>query len=257
MQKYIKNGQARLFKGDALKADTVKAGWEEAMKAGSGTVDLVLFTVGVYSLTSHAQRSNTTDMALTGGAGSFSLKHGAVLDPPDICTRSLRNVICTLPPTLRAPERQPRFVVITSYGCTAESRATVPLAVLPLYSYAIRGPHADKVGVERILSRGAGLPWSDKDTVQEGILPAGWESEEGMVGAGELTKVVIVRPALLMDGKCHGDETGKKKGPYRICVGGDLDSAYRISRQDVGHFIAEDLVGNWSKYENKPVCIAY
>ena len=59
MQKYIKNGQARLFKGDALKADTVKAGWEAAMEAGSGTVDLVLFTVGVYSLTSHARNAPT------------------------------------------------------------------------------------------------------------------------------------------------------------------------------------------------------
>ena len=59
MQKYIKNGRARLFKGDALKADTVKAGWEAAMEAGSGTVDLVLFTVGVYSLTSHARNAPT------------------------------------------------------------------------------------------------------------------------------------------------------------------------------------------------------
>ena len=52
-------------------------------------------------------------------------------------------------------------------------------------------------------------------------------------------------------------ETGKKKGPYRVRVGADLDGAYRISRKDVGHFIAEDLVSNWSKYENQPVCIAY
>ena len=147
--------------------------------------------------------------------------------------------------------------MITSNGCTAESHASVPFALSPLYSYGLAGPHADKVGAERVLARAVGLPWSDKDVVQESILPDGWKGEEGMIGAGELKKVVIIRPALLTDGKCHADETGKKKGPYRVRVGADLDGAYRISRKDVGHFIAEDLVRNWSKYENKPVCLAY
>ena len=49
MQKYIKNGQARLIKGDTLKAETVKAGWEAALEAGNGSVDLALFTVGMSS----------------------------------------------------------------------------------------------------------------------------------------------------------------------------------------------------------------
>ena len=46
MQKYIKNGQARLVKGDTLKKDTVIGGWDAALAAGNGTIDLVFFSVG-------------------------------------------------------------------------------------------------------------------------------------------------------------------------------------------------------------------
>lgn len=51
IQKYIKGGQARLIKGDALIKDDVKRAWTEAAKGdGDQRVDVLLFTVGMLSL---------------------------------------------------------------------------------------------------------------------------------------------------------------------------------------------------------------
>lgn len=46
IQSYVKSGKARLVKGDALNAADVQRGWESAMEASEGRVDLVLFSVG-------------------------------------------------------------------------------------------------------------------------------------------------------------------------------------------------------------------
>ncbi len=43
---YIQSGKARLVKGDAMNFEDVSKGWEEALAAGDGTVDLAIFTVG-------------------------------------------------------------------------------------------------------------------------------------------------------------------------------------------------------------------
>ena len=52
IQKYIKSGKARLFKGDAMKADDISRGWEMALAAGEGRIDVVLFTVGKTAIAS-------------------------------------------------------------------------------------------------------------------------------------------------------------------------------------------------------------
>ena len=47
IQKYVENGQARLFKGDALNKEDVSKAWEEAARGEGGTrVHIVLFSVG-------------------------------------------------------------------------------------------------------------------------------------------------------------------------------------------------------------------
>lgn len=46
IQPYISSGTARIVKGDALKPEDVKRGWEVALEAKGGAVDLLLFTLG-------------------------------------------------------------------------------------------------------------------------------------------------------------------------------------------------------------------
>ena len=48
MQRYIRQGKATLVSGDGLKLEDVKRGWEVALEAGHGTVDFVLFSIGLY-----------------------------------------------------------------------------------------------------------------------------------------------------------------------------------------------------------------
>ncbi|KAI0697307.1 hypothetical protein C8T65DRAFT_710411 [Cerioporus squamosus] len=235
---FIKNGKAQLVRGDALNRDDVRNAWQAAFQAGGEKVDVVLFTIG--------------------GKPSFSMSRGFVLDPPDLCTRSLLNVLSTIPNSLCAPETQPRFVIVTSMGITSESHSAVPLALKPLYGAVLPAAHADKLGMECILARSAGLSWSSKDAPSKGILPEGWQSSPGLLGQGELKHLVIMRPALLTDGECRGDEVGKAgKAPYRSKKDGNMGSAYRVSRKDVAHFVVQEVLPRWSEWERSGVVLAY
>ncbi|RPD56425.1 hypothetical protein L226DRAFT_468560 [Lentinus tigrinus ALCF2SS1-7] len=238
MQPFVRDGKAQLMRGDALNLDDVRRAWEAAVEAGGGTVDIVLFTIG--------------------GQAGFSMSRGFVLNIPDLCTHALLNVLSTIPDSLRAPETQPHFVITTSMGITSESHATIPLALKPLYNGVLPAMHADKLCMERVLVFCGGLPWSSKDEPNKDILPDGWQSTQGLPSQGELKHVVVIRPALLTDGKCRGDETRKAgKAPYRTKKDGDLSSAWRISRQDVAHFIVQELLPNWSGWEGSGVVLAY
>ncbi|KAI0748743.1 hypothetical protein C8Q80DRAFT_1271101 [Daedaleopsis nitida] len=240
IQSYVKQGKAQLVLGDGLKADSVKSAWQASVAIGEGTVDLVLSSIG--------------------GAPSFSFSKGITLDNPDVCTRSLLNLLSTMPDALRAPERQPRFVVITSMGITAEAHARLPFGLRTFYGTALSGPHVDKLGAERILAHCTGRAWAPADVVQKSVLSDGWEATPGLPGPAELKHVLIVRPALLTDGECRADKAeaaGKGKAAYRAAAT-EMSDGYRVSRRDVAHFVVEDAVPNWSKWEGTGgVVLAY
>ncbi len=198
------------------------------------------------------------------------MSKGFIIDPPDLCTRSLLNLFTTAPESLRAPENQPRFVIITSNGITTEAHAKLPLAMKPIYNIMLPAPHADKLGMERILARTAGREWATRDEVSADILPAGWQNIPGLWEENGLKHLVIIRPALLTDGGCRGDELLEKdekregkgkdrkgKVPYRTLANDEMRDGYRVSRQDVAHFIVEDALPNWSKWEGTAVNLAY
>ncbi len=48
LQSYIKDGKVRLVKGDGTSLEDVQKGWEAALEHGNGTLDLVLFSIGMY-----------------------------------------------------------------------------------------------------------------------------------------------------------------------------------------------------------------
>ncbi|KAG9043886.1 hypothetical protein FS837_009032 [Tulasnella sp. UAMH 9824] len=223
MLPFIKSGQATLVKGDALVEDDVRTAWIEANADGL-PVDTVLLSVG--------------------GTPRFTLSKGFVINPPNLCTTSLLNLLSVIPHDLPT---QPKIVAVTSNGVTADSHKSIPFLAKGFYAL-ISVPHADKLGMEKVIHWSAG--WSE-DSWKDGnpeahILPHGWESKLGG-RAGWLKSIVVVRPAILTD----GEEAAKYK------AGEDLAGLWTVSRRDVAHFISNDVLRNWSKWEGKAVSVGY
>lgn len=150
------------------------------------------------------------------------------------------NVLRTFPST-----PQTKLVLISSTGLSESSHAALPLLMKPMYGYLLRGPHADKLGMERVVSHAAGWNWTDEEVSSE-ILPAQWGA--GGPAAGSLKEVLVVRPAFLTDGEATEKYRAEDK---------DMPGAYTIRRRDVAHFIVEDGLKNWEKWGGKCVRIAY
>ncbi|KIL67112.1 hypothetical protein M378DRAFT_177559 [Amanita muscaria Koide BX008] len=112
----------------------------------------------------------------------------------------------------------------------------------------------DKVGVERLIWHISGNEWpKENPEPDEKIIGRDGQKREGLPEFGSFKDLVIVRPLLLIDGECKADKlaaNGKlDKKPYRI---GDEDPCgYVISRQDVAHFIVEDVLKKWEKYRDE------
>ncbi|KIO24806.1 hypothetical protein M407DRAFT_76466 [Tulasnella calospora MUT 4182] len=223
MQPFIKSGQAKLIKGDALVQDDARTTWTEA-NADGVPVEVVLLTVG--------------------GAAKFTLTKGFVINPPNLCTSALLNILTVIPHDVAT---QPKIVAVTSNGVKADSHKSIPFLAKGFYAL-ISVPHADKLGMERVFHWSAGWPeeeWKEGDP-EAHILPQGWEETLGGK-PGWLKSFVVVRPAILTD----GEQTDKYK------VGEDIPGLWTVSRKDVGHFIASDVLKDWSKWEGKAVSVGY
>ena len=229
--RYVKDGKARLVKGDALIKADVEHAWAEAAKGGDDqTVDFMVFTLG--------------------GVPSFKLTKGFVLEPPNLVTQSLLNVLETL------PSPQVKIITISSTGLTRESHDALPCTLKPLYGYLLASPHRDKCGAEEALAYSAGWKWDPCDSSGEEILGPDWARR--VPEPASLKRLVVIRPALLTDGECVADKPLKqgKTEAYRIKEG-DINSSWTVSRRDVAHFLVEKVVKNWDEWEGKRVSIAY
>lgn len=246
VQKHLAAGRARLVKGDAtVTADVAKA-WAEAGRGDrEGEVDIVLFTVGEFSFLSFPSlQAHATE----GGTPTITMK-GGINSDPTLCTRGVLALLSTVPPALRAPGKQPRIIIISSTGVTQASHEALPLAWRLTYPWLLKGPHADKTGLERVLAHVAGRTWTEPEPPAEVMIRADWQNTEGLPAAGELKDTtVVVRPSFLTDGKL--------KAQYKLSREGE--GYYSISRRDVAHFITEDLLKNgWTKWRGDIVSIGY
>ncbi|KAG8912075.1 hypothetical protein FRC01_005309 [Tulasnella sp. 417] len=221
IQPFVASGHAKLVRGDAMVEEEVRTAWTEA-NADDVAVDLVLFTVG--------------------GPPIFKLTKGWVIDPLNLCSASILNVLSVLP---RDPaQQQPRVIGVTSIGVTKDSHETLPFLFKGIYAM-LAVPHADKLGMERVIHWSAGWEWKDKEPPPT-LLPEGWKERLGG-SEGWLKSAVIVRPAMLTD--------GVEKAKYK--VGENLPGLYSISRKDTAHFIVNDVLQNWEKWDGKAVAIGY
>lgn len=191
----------------------------------------------------------------SGGTPHFKLSKGFVLDNPNICSKAFFNLLTTIPPSLLDPASQPKFVTVTSYGIMQSSHSKVPFVLKPLYGFALQGPHADKLALEKLIAHCAGWEWDASQEIDPEIMAPSVFSDPNLPKPGQLQRIVVVRPALLTDGVCKA-ETTTKDTPYRVQEG-DLSSVYTISRRDVAHFISEKVLNEWDQWEGKGVSIAY
>ena len=159
----------------------------------------------------------------------------------------------------RDPATHPKLVLISSTGLGKTAHSALPLALKPLYSFLLdgkEGPHADKLGMERLISFAAGWEWPAEDgEPDKAILADGWRNCVGP--SGWLKHVVVIRPALLTDGDCAGDKPRKSgEAPYRA-LDQEIKGSYTISRKDIAHFIVTGVLPEWNKWEGKCVRVAY
>ena len=85
---------------------------------------------------------------------------------------------------------------------------------------------------------------------------ADWVSRPGLPAAGSFEDWIVIRPALLTDGKCEADKQDGKGEPYKV-VEGDGYNDYTVSRADVAHFIAEEAIPHWDQWKGKILTVGY
>lgn len=139
----------------------------------------------------------------------------------------------------------PRLIAVTTTGATQASHDALPFGMKGFYSYALRQPHADKLGMERLLQHAMGKPWVEKVEPDEEILPSGWRTE--YPEAGWLPRIVVVRPAFLTN--------GEEKGIYRAST--EEFASWTVSRRDVAHFVGKRLLAEWGAWSGKIVNVGY
>jgi len=226
IQNLIKEGKARLVKGDATVRSDVQNALDKARI--DGQLDAVLFSVG--------------------GTPTFSPLKGFLVHPPNLCSSSLYNLLASYPEgTATAP--QPKLIVISAHGLTKISHNNLPLLLKPLYSYALSWPHRDKLCMERAIFHAANWTWPE-DEPKELAEFLGPEWQKQMGDPGYLKDVVVVRPSLLVD-----NDNKPAKGKYRATVE-ELPGAYKIARKEVAHFIVEGVLKNWDKWGGSVVNVS-
>lgn len=162
----------------------------------------------------------------------MSLTKGAVLTPADLTERGMSILLSVIQASTTTATR-PKLVTITANGINDRLHSILPLPVKLFSGWALRLPYKDKLNQEKVIEHAAG--WNG--------------DKEGWLGA---QNVVIVRPALFVSGECKAD---KDASAYR--TGQELKSAWTISREDVGHFVAEKVFKNWDQWAGKPWVISY
>ena len=138
-----------------------------------------------------------------------------------------------------------------------------------MYGYLLRGPFADKLGFERILAHANGRDWDEKEprddiTTVDGVK---WQDRTNLPASGSL-EVLIIRPPALVESKqklapssSTGDSPDAKKGDeekpsYRV-GGSELSGTYKVSRDEIAHFIVENAMRNWDQFKGKGITVSH
>ena len=85
-----------------------------------------------------------------GGRPSFENPLQSCLDNPTICQDATRAILTAATQEPPVSDNKPVLIVISTTGISQHGR-DVPLVMLPLYHWALKVPHGDKAGMERLI----------------------------------------------------------------------------------------------------------
>jgi len=102
----------------------------------------------------------------------------------------------TIASTSQDSQPMPRLIAVTLTRVTKASHDSLPFAFKLFYSYVLRSPHVDKLGMECLLQYAMGRKWEEGTEPSEEVLQPRWE--QSYPPFGWLPEMVIVRPALLL-----------------------------------------------------------
>ncbi|KAI1804304.1 NAD(P)-binding protein [Daldinia bambusicola] len=164
------------------------------------------------------------------------------LDDPHVCEKGMAALLEAVSlvrqqHSLTAQQWRPRINVVSTCGISQAAR-DVPVLFMPMYKLMLRVPHADKIVMESLLTKGAA---ADPDPDREGDGDGGYTYS-------------IVRPSFLVD-------EPQPQREIRVGLGDAPAVGYTISRDDAGRWIYENLVegkkGEEGKYENTIATITW
>ncbi|CEH13150.1 FLAVIN REDUCTASE-RELATED [Ceraceosorus bombacis] len=204
-----------LHQADALSISSLSCAFQSIRKHGK--VDLIVSSLGA--------------LPVFEWKGGLKPRLQAGLER--ICADGTKNLLDVM---RDSTAHTPALIVVSSNGIGHESLERLPWILRVFYHHLLTYPHADKHEMEELLHRAYGLHSNDFN-------PSAKSSSERSAALFDPSKLLIVRPSLLT--------SGARTGKYRISeAGSTLDSAWTISREDVGHFIAESI--NESAGEAEP-----
>ncbi|KAL4787601.1 hypothetical protein BJX76DRAFT_318473 [Aspergillus varians] len=154
-----------------------------------------------------------------GGAPDFSQPLSPKFIGKTICQDTVRNILDTLrfAHTQDTPrEHKPVLVVISSTGLTKER--DIPLAMIPLYNWMLKVPHADKRVMEGLIFEEVNRPEAEK----------------------VISDYVMIRPSYLTNGTSQREKLRVLKGQ-----GEGQNTAVGISCPFVGYTVCRDDVGGF------------
>ncbi|KAL2352536.1 hypothetical protein BJ546DRAFT_213058 [Cryomyces antarcticus] len=179
------------------------------------------------------------DIVVSGLGGSptlqWSLWEPVTLDDPTVCATAMATILAAIE-ALRGGKGGadvkgdgPLVVAISTTGLSAKKR-DVPLLMVPLYHWFLAVPHRDKKEMEDLLVASVG-------------------SKAGVGASDSIRGFVVVRASLLVDGKARGTRSVRVGWESAGAEGGEAVGpgpavGYTISREDVGQWIAEEVVLN-------------
>ena len=248
MQPHVKSGRAQLVRGDTLVLGDVRYVWGKATDYGR-VVDYVVFTTGKSSSTRDVQVTLLTTSSFVGaalGKPAFDPFRGFTTNPPNLLTKAILNVLCTIPNSVP----QPKFIAATSIivadSMIAKAKPFLrPIFGLPIQSLnTVRKLHMDWLGIERVLAHGSGRPWGDEEpqakvTTVDRIK---WQDRKGLPSPGSL-EILVLRPKSIIE--------------RWVQVERPNEATHTISREEVAHFITETAMKNWNLCKDIAVVVRY
>jgi hypothetical protein len=168
-----------------------------------------------------------------------SIRTPITIDDPHICESGMRAVqsalenLATQGISRDSDGRKPLIIVISSTGIDPIKNRDIPLAMLPIYTYMLQVPAADKRKMEQLLREDNGKHFRDIVIVKGAMFT---EAKKGLQS---------VKVGWEWAGKSEGRE--KAPGPHL---------GYTIGKQDVGEWVFKRAIveGGW---EGKVVTLTH